>query len=62
MPSPNADAIIEKLGLNAALISKVTGVSEKTAQRWLDTDDLPEPARRCILLVYGLAKPEDYRP
>ena len=54
--------LVAKYALDAAKISKVTGVSEKTAREWLAQDrDLPAPALRLLLVVYGEENPEEFR-
>lgn len=54
--------LVAKYALDAAKISKCTGVSEKTAREWIAQERaLPAPAMRLLLVVYGEANPEDYR-
>ena len=48
-------------------VAYITGVSEKTVQRWLDDETsnrkpCPSSALRLILLIAGEANLEDFRP
>lgn len=62
MPDHFAE-IIKRHALTPSDVSHVTGVSERTARAWIEGEKhAPETARRLILIVYGDAMPEDYRP
>jgi hypothetical protein len=53
---------VARYALTSTKIVIISGVSEKTAGRWLEAASIPEPVKRLVRIVYGDARPEDFRP
>jgi DNA-binding transcriptional regulator YiaG len=58
--------LMARYNLKITQVAMITGVSEKTVQRWLDEETekrkpCPVPAYRLLQIVFGEARPEDFQ-